>query len=69
MGLYDAYEVYLYKCIGEDVKASSLKDAVAIYLTNNPRYREYPMRFVFLLAVNSHWECGLTKEQIIDLIS
>ena len=46
-GLYDAHELDLTTCIGENVKMSSLRDAVAIYLKKTPSKREWSVKNLF----------------------
>ena len=57
-GLYDAHELELTTCIGENVKMSSLRDAVAIYLKKNPSEREWSVDVNFVIAVKEEWGCS-----------
>ena len=57
-GLYDAHELELTTCISENVKMSSLRDAVAIYLKKNPSEREWSVDDYFVIAVKEEWDCS-----------
>ncbi len=57
-GLYDAHELELTTCLGENVKTSSLRDAVAIYLKKNPSEREWSVDDYFVRAVKEEWDCS-----------